>query len=106
MKLAARTSTTYLNQYMPAAAATNNVACVSCHRAHASGFESGLRFSYLNEFMTVADSTNAAIYDSSTTENKVNQGYNATQQKRVQLPSASLFGPYAARLLQQMHAKD
>ena len=53
---------------------TSNVACVSCHRAHASAFESMTRFYTGNEFMTVADATNAPIYDSNTTENKINTG--------------------------------
>jgi predicted CXXCH cytochrome family protein len=34
----------------PIAEATENVSCLSCHRAHASGFESMLRFAHANEF--------------------------------------------------------
>jgi hypothetical protein len=45
-----------------------NVACISCHRAHASGFESGLRFFYLNEFSMIGDAAGVAPYDSSSTE--------------------------------------
>jgi hypothetical protein len=107
MKLTARTSTTYLNQNMPAASTSNNVACVSCHRAHATGFESSLRFFYLNEFMTVADSANAAAYDSSTTENKINYGYNVTQQQNAyNFRPATVFGPYARSYCNKCHAKD
>jgi cytochrome c553 len=107
LKPLGRTSTGLTNQYMPAAAASNNVACVSCHRAHASGFESGLRFFYLNEFMTVADSTNAAIYDSSTTENKINYGYNTAQQQNAYYGRpATVFGPYARSQCNKCHAKD
>jgi hypothetical protein len=106
-KLAARTSTTYTNQNMPAAATSNNVSCLSCHRAHATGFESMLRFFYLNEFMTVADSANAAIYDSSTTENKINYGYNQTQQQNAyNYRPATVFGPYARSYCNKCHAKD
>jgi hypothetical protein len=107
LKSAARTSTTYANQNMPAASTANNVACVSCHRAHASGFESSLRFFYLNEFMTVADSGNAAIYDSSTSENKINYGYNQTQQQNAYYGRpATVFGPYARSYCNKCHAKD
>jgi len=107
LKLAGRTAANYTAQYMPAAATTNNVACVSCHRAHASGFESGLRFFYLNEFMTVADSANAAIYDSSTTENKINYGYNTAQQQNAYYGRpATVFGPYARSQCNKCHAKD
>ena len=92
---------------MPAASATNNVSCLSCHRAHATGFESMLRFFYLNEFMTVADATNAAAYDSSTTENKINFGYNVAQQSRAYNDRpASAFGPYARSQCNKCHAKD
>jgi hypothetical protein len=101
------TSSGLTNQNMPAATASNNVACVSCHRAHASGFESGLRFFYLNEFMTVADSANAAAYDSSATENKINYGYNVAQQQNAYYGRpASVFGPYARSHCNKCHAKD
>jgi hypothetical protein len=86
---------------------TNNVLCLSCHRAHASGFESMARYSLINEFMTIADASNAAIYDSSTTENKVNYGYNQTQQTNAYNGRpATLFGPYARNYCNKCHAKD
>lgn len=90
-----------------AASTSNNVACVSCHRAHATGFESMTRFYTGNEFMTVADATNAAIYDSSTTENKINTGYNQTQQQNAYNGRpATVFGPYARDYCNKCHAKD
>jgi len=107
LKPIARTAAGYTAQYMPAAATTNNVACISCHRAHASGFNSGLRFFYLNEFMTVADSANAAIYDSSTTEYKINYGYSVAQQQNAYYGRpATVFGPYARSYCNKCHAKD
>ena len=72
------------------------MACVSCHRAHASGFESMLRFFYLNEFMTIADAAGVAIYDSSTTENKINYGYTPRSSSSAYYGRpATVFGPYA-----------
>ena len=56
------------------ASTANNVACVSCHRAHAGGFESMLRFFYLNEFMTIGDAAGVASYDSNTTTSARSQG--------------------------------
>ncbi len=95
------------NSNHAAAGAANNVACVSCHRAHATAFESALRFFYLNEFMTVADSANAAIYDSSATENKINYGYSAAQQQSGYYGRpATVFGPYARSYCNKCHAKD
>jgi hypothetical protein len=90
-----------------AADTNNNVTCLSCHRAHASAFESMARYSIGNEFMTVADATGAAIYDSVSTENKINFGYNAAQQQQAYNGRpATLFGPYARNYCNKCHAKD
>jgi hypothetical protein len=89
----------------PSAAA--NVFCLSCHRSHASAFESKTRFSLVNEFMTIADSTNAAVYDSSTADNRINQGYNVVQQTNAYNGRpATLFGPYARTYCNKCHGKD
>ncbi len=90
-----------------AASTSNNVNCLSCHRAHATAFESMARYYLGNEFMTVADSSNAAIYDTSTTENKINTGYNTTQQTNAYNGRpATVFGPYARNYCNKCHAKD
>ena len=95
-------------QAAPTAPTTsNNVLCLSCHRAHATAFESMTRFYTGNEFMTVADSANGGMYDTTTTENKINTGYNTTQQTLAyQGRSAALFGPYARDYCNKCHAKD
>ncbi|MBU5637916.1 cytochrome C [Geomonas sp. Red69] len=86
---------------------TNNVLCLSCHRAHASGFESMARYYLGNEFMTVADASNAGMYDTSTTENKINTGYSTTQQTNAYNGRpATLFGPWARNYCNKCHAKD
>jgi hypothetical protein len=96
-----------LPQVAAGAAITNNVLCLSCHRAHASGFESMARYSLTNEFMTIADASNAAAYDSSVTENKVNFGYDVTTQTLAYNNApASKFGPYARNYCNKCHAKD
>ena len=107
LKQYAVTSAARDDQAMPAASTGNNVMCLSCHRAHASGFASSSRFLYLNELMTVADSANAAIYDSSTTENSINYGYTQTQQQNAYYGRpATVFGPYARNQCNKCHAKD
>ncbi len=84
-----------------------NVMCLSCHRANASGFESMTRFFLENEFMTIADASNNAIYDPSTTENKINWGYSqAEQQAAYYGRPATVFGPYARNYCNKCHAKD
>ena len=107
LKPYAVTSVARDDQAMPAASTGNNVACVSCHRAHASGFASSMRFLYRNDLMTVADSANVAIYDSSTSENQINFGYTqAQQQNAYNGRPATVFGPYARNQCNKCHAKD
>ncbi len=90
-----------------AAATTDNVLCLSCHRAHASAFESMTRYSLSNEFMTIADAADAAAYDPSTTENAINLGYTVEQQQNAYYGRpASAFGPYARNYCNKCHAKD
>ncbi|HSB20642.1 MAG TPA: cytochrome C [Anaeromyxobacteraceae bacterium] len=43
-------------------ATTDKVMCLSCHRAHASGFEYGTRWNVEFEFLTIQDGTGAAVY--------------------------------------------
>jgi len=95
-------------QAAPTAPTTsNNVSCLSCHRSHASAFESMTRYNLFNEFMTVADASNAAIYDTSTAENGINMAYNTTQQTNAYNGRpATLFGPYARNYCNKCHAKD
>ena len=54
----------------PAAAATANVSCLSCHRAHASGFNSMLRYDPTT-FMTVEDTAGSTVYATDTAANNM-----------------------------------
>ena len=83
------------------------VSCLSCHRAHATGFESMTRFFRNNEFMTIADASNNAAYDGSVTEGKINYGKSALEQQVAYYGRpASAFGPYARNYCNKCHAKD
>ncbi len=86
------------------ASTSNNVNCLSCHRAHASAFESMTRYYLGSEFMTIADASNAAIYD---TSGKV-EGYSTTAQltNAYNGRPATVFGPYARNYCNKCHAKD
>ncbi len=88
-----------------AATTADNVVCLSCHRAHATAFESDIRWNYAgNEFITAADSSNAAIYDS---VNGKGTGYSVTQQQNAYYGRpASFFGPNARSYCNKCHAKD
>jgi hypothetical protein len=92
---------------MPVASGTTNVMCLSCHRAHAAGFESMTRFFRNNEFMTVADAGGNAMYDASATEGKINFGKTVLEQQYAYYGRpASMFGPYARNYCNKCHAKD
>jgi hypothetical protein len=91
------------SQHAPADTSAN-VTCLSCHRSHASAFQSKLRFAYSNEFMTVADSANAAMYDS---VNGNGTGYSQGQlQNAYYGRPAGVFGPRARVYCNKCHAKD
>lgn len=86
---------------------SGNVMCLSCHRAHATGFESMTRFFRQNEFMTIADASNNAMYDPSITEGKINYGKSVVEQQAAYYGRpASVFGPYARNYCNKCHAKD
>jgi hypothetical protein len=97
---------TVLNAFVAApsaAATTNNVLCLSCHRAHSSAFESMTRYDLSSEFMTVADASNAAIYSSTGGV----QGLSQAQVKNAYHGrDATVFGPYARNYCNKCHAKD
>ena len=89
------------------ASTTSNVSCLSCHRAHASGFESMTRYSMANEFMTIADAAGAAIYDPNAATSAVAQGKSVAEQTAAYYGRpATAFGPNARVLCNKCHAKD
>ncbi len=91
----------------PTAGPTSNVSCLSCHRAHASGFQSMLRFAHENEFMTIG-SAGVAVFDTSTTEGKINRGFAsaAAQASQYYGRPATFFGQYNRLMCNKCHAKD
>jgi predicted CXXCH cytochrome family protein len=92
----------------PVAEATDNVSCLSCHRAHASGFESMLRFAHANEFTTIADAAGLAMFDTNTVEGKINRGFSGKVAQETQYYGrlATEFAPYQRLLCNKCHAKD
>jgi hypothetical protein len=104
MKPAAVTGTGGASNHAGATTA-DNVTCLSCHRAHATAFESMIRWNYAgNEFMTAADSSNNAIYDS---VNGRGTGYSQAQSTNAYYGRpATAFGPNARSYCNKCHAKD
>ncbi|HET7784864.1 MAG TPA: cytochrome C [Myxococcales bacterium] len=94
------------------ATTSNNVMCLTCHRAHASGFPESMRFFLENEFMTVANATTgAAEYDGTDglngSEGKIHFGRTkAMTQAAYYNRPAAFFGPWARNYCNKCHAKD
>jgi predicted CXXCH cytochrome family protein len=93
------------NTAKPGPDATSNVMCLSCHRAHASGFDHMLRFDYGNEFMTVADAAGASIYPDPLS--RAGQGRTITERQKAYYDRpATAFAPQQRVLCNKCHAKD
>ncbi|MBI5441923.1 MAG: cytochrome C [Deltaproteobacteria bacterium] len=85
----------------------DRVMCLSCHRAHASGFDSMTRFGVGNEFITVADATGDPLWPDPAANPAQAQGRTVaeTQQAYYGRP-ATVFAPYQRALCNKCHAKD
>jgi predicted CXXCH cytochrome family protein len=80
---------------------SENVMCLSCHRAHASGFNHMTRWDNDFEFITEGGS-----YPVSATTTSL---YNATDYKAAMYgrdPGASIFATYQRSLCNKCHVKD
>lgn len=94
--------------YLTGADATSNVNCLSCHRAHASGFDSMTRFNLAYEFMTIADASGNSVYGtgdpsvSSSLQGRTTNEMTAAYYGRT----ADKFAPYQRVLCNKCHAKD
>jgi hypothetical protein len=71
--------------------------CLSCHRAHASGFESMLRWDHKATFIVNSTGAYAGKVGIDTPERMTAAYYNK--------PAAD-FGPYQRSLCNKCHAKD
>ena len=98
----ARTDNTFLDG--PEATAT--VSCITCHRAHASGFDSMTRFRVGNDFITVSVG-GVSTWPDPATQPAQAQGRTAaeTQQSYYDRP-ATQFAPYQRQLCNKCHLKD
>ena len=91
-------------------ATNSNVSCMSCHRAHASGWDSMTRFNVGYEFMIGADSTGAPAYpgtDSAYVSAAAAQGRTVAEtQKAYYDRPVTKFAAYQRVLCNKCHAKD
>ena len=86
------------------------VTCLSCHRAHASGFEHMLRWDYGYEFMTKGGqyigSDNPNVTGSRAPAQHRGRTNAWWQRAYYERPAASNFGPYNRVLCNRCHAQD
>jgi hypothetical protein len=86
---------------------TDRVTCFTCHRAHASGWNSILRWNNASGFLTVADSGGAAIYPDWTTNPAQAMGRTTQEiQRSYYERPATKFAPYQRTLCNKCHAND
>jgi hypothetical protein len=84
-----------------------NVSCLSCHRAHASGWKYGLRFNYGVRWMTVVDSSGNAAYPDPSKDPVCAQGHSIAETKKAYYDrEATRFGARRGPLCSKCHAKD
>ncbi|SNB47146.1 cytochrome C [Geobacter sp. DSM 9736] len=94
--------------YLNGPEATANVNCLSCHRAHASGFDSMTRFGALEngEYFTVADASGNPIFSSDPNDKSALGRTPAEQSAALYDRTADKFAPYQRALCNKCHAKD
>ena len=85
----------------------DRVMCLSCHRAHASGWDNMLRFPVGTTFMTVADDSGNPVYPSPGT-NPVDAMGRTTQefQKALYDRPPTKFAAFQRTLCNKCHAQD
>lgn len=98
------------NTLQGANAGSDQVMCLSCHRAHASGFMDTLRYDYGWEFMTYGaeypGDGNALMTSARSALQKRGRTIAWWQQAYYGRPAASNFGPYDRVLCNKCHAVD
>ncbi len=85
--------------------ATSNVSCLTCHRAHASGFDAGARFRTTNQFViTVAGAGGAAVWPDPVLNPDEAQGRTPEEtQQSYYGRLATTYGPNQRRLCNKCH---
>ena len=89
---------------------TATVMCLSCHRAHASGFQNAIRWENEVEFITYTNSANAAVWPGTdTTPSGVQyaRGKTSTEtQASYYNRNVSVFGAFQRSLCNKCHLQD
>jgi hypothetical protein len=97
------------NTYLNGPGTSDQVSCLSCHRAHASGFVDMLRWNMEGEFITVADGSGNPIWpgtDNGAPVQFARGKTSAETQAAYYNRPATLFGAYQRVLCNKCHAQD
>ena len=95
------------DSYLQGPDSVSTVSCITCHRAHASGFDSILRYRAKGDFITVGSSASGARWPDPNTEPAVAEGRTpAETQASYYGRPASTFTPFQRLLCNKCHAKD
>ena len=99
------------NGYLNGPGSSDKVACLSCHRAHATGFPEMLRWQMEGEFVTyVADVGGAAVWpgtDTTPSKPQFARGRLAAETQAAYYDrNVSVFGAYQRVLCNKCHAQD
>ena len=90
---------------------SDRVSCLSCHRAHASGWQHATRWNNAWDFITYVDGTGAAVWPGSDNQ-PVTNGERFLGRTSTETAAAyynrpvTLFGAYQRSLCNKCHAKD
>jgi len=104
-----KTHASNINGYLNGPGSSDQVSCLSCHRAHASGFPDALRWNMEGEFITVADGSGNAIWPGTDNGAPVQfaRGRAAAEMQTAYYNRpATLFGAYQRVLCNKCHAQD
>ncbi len=98
------------NGYLNGPGSSDQVSCLSCHRAHASGFANMLRWQMESEFTTYVDGSNNPVWpgtDTTPTMPQLARGRTSAETRAAYYDRpATLFGAYQRVLCNKCHAQD
>lgn len=84
-----------------------NISCISCHRAHATGWDSAGRYNLKSSFVTVADSGGIAAYPDPAIRPDLAMGRTSDETRKAYYDRpAAVFGVYQRSLCNKCHSKD
>jgi hypothetical protein len=84
-----------------------NVSCLSCHRAHASGWDHGLRFNYKTRLTTLAESSGNVAYPDPSKDPAYAQGRTLAETRKAYYDrEAAKLGSHKRNLCSKCHAKE